>query len=165
MNDHLSEEQLTEWMLGVHDEAASQHIEICSACRADVNRVESAVSRFRESIHAAARKDDAYWMRQMAGIRTSLAKNRPSLRWALVLGIAVILFVVTMVTRTPRPSRQPGADDADEALLLEIRADVNRQYPSALAPAALLAQERNQILARNNVQQPHDSSAERRPQK
>jgi hypothetical protein len=167
MSDHLSQEQITGWMLGMHDGVASQHLETCVGCRAEVDDLKDAVSRFRESIHAAARREEPFLRRQRIAIGDRLAVSRPIrfLRWIPVTVVAAIVFALLVLTRAPRAPQHPAKDDGDEALLLEVQQDVRREFPLALAPAVLIAEERNEILAGKSNKQPLDSLTERRQEK
>jgi hypothetical protein len=167
MSDHLSEEQITGWMLDMQDEAARQHLETCAGCRAEVDRLEDAVSRFRASVHASAQRKEPFWCTQRIVIRERLAVSRPVgfRRWIPVTVVAAIVFGALVLTRAPRAPQQPAKDNGDEALLLQVQSDVRREFPMALAPAALIAEERNEILVGKSIKQPLDSLTERRQQK
>src|SRR5208337_4399252 len=49
-------------------------------------------------------------------------------------------------TRTPSPSQNNATEDPDK-VLLQVQADLEREVPEAVAPAVLIAEERNEILA------------------
>jgi hypothetical protein len=49
-------------------------------------------------------------------------------------------------TRTPNPSQSNATEDPDK-VLLQVQADLEREVPEAVAPAVLIAEERNEILA------------------
>ena len=166
MNDHLSQEQVAGWMLGMHDDVVSQHLRICAGCRAEVEELEDAVSRFRQSIHAAARREEPFWSKERIAIGERLAASRPVpfLRWIPVMVMAAVVFIAVLVMRAPRTPPPPAKDDAGEALLLEVQRTVRREYPEALAPAVLIAEERNEILT-GETKQPQDSLKNRRQEK
>lgn len=48
-NIHLTEEQFSDYIVGLSTEAMDLHVEQCSACRAEVLRVQDAVSMFAEA--------------------------------------------------------------------------------------------------------------------
>jgi hypothetical protein len=50
-------------------------------------------------------------------------------------------------TSTPSPSQNNAREDPDKDLLQEVQADLEREVPEAVAPAVLIAEERNEILA------------------
>jgi hypothetical protein len=49
-------------------------------------------------------------------------------------------------TRTPNTSQNNATEDPDK-VLLQVQADLEREVPEAVAPAVLIAEERNEILA------------------
>ena len=60
-------------------------------------------------------------------------------------------------TRTPSPSQNNATEDPDK-VLLQVQADLEREVPEAVAPAVLIAEERNEILANENTQQTKTTS-------
>ncbi len=46
----------------------------------------------------------------------------------------------------PNPSQNNATEDPDKDLLQEVQADLAREVPEAVAPAVLIAEERNEIL-------------------
>ncbi|MGB7592896.1 MAG: hypothetical protein WCD04_05035 [Terriglobia bacterium] len=56
-------------------------------------------------------------------------------------------------TRTPNPSQNNATEDPDKDLLQEVQADLEREVPEAVAPAVLIAEERNEILTNKDTQQ------------
>ena len=51
------------------------------------------------------------------------------------------------LTPTPNPSQNNATEDPDKDLLQEVQADLEREVPEAVAPAVLIAEERDEILA------------------
>jgi hypothetical protein len=139
VNNHLSEDQIAEWVLGTRDDFASRHLETCRACSVEVKELRSTISCFRDSIHAAAERDDSYWRkRQHAITEHASARDWYPLHWAWVAAL--------LLTRTPSPLQNKATEDADKVLLQEVQGDLAREVPEALAPAVLIAEERNEIL-------------------
>jgi hypothetical protein len=60
--------------------------------------------------------------------------------------MVMVLITVVFLTRRPNTPQNYGSEDADKALLQEVQGDLAREVPKALAPAALIAEERNAIL-------------------
>ena len=145
MNNHLSEDQITEWTLGARDDFVSRHLETCRACSVAVEELRSAISCFRDSIHATAQRDNSFWRDQQLAIRERVSDWYP-LHWAWVAAMAMVLIAAIFLTRAPNPSQNKATEDADKALLQQVQADLAREVPEALAPAVLIAEERNEIL-------------------
>jgi hypothetical protein len=60
--------------------------------------------------------------------------------------MAMVLIAAIFLTRTPNPLQNTTTEDTDKVLLQEVQGDLAREVPEALAPAVLIAQERNEIL-------------------
>ena len=140
MEDHLSDGQLFESLLGGAGPRVEAHIATCPECCERLERLRSAVSALRRSAQAEAEKPDAFWTRQRAAAaaRSSQHLVRP-MAWVAAIAAAVL---AAMLIQEPRPVvPTTPTPDPDQALLVSVERAVNRQVPQALAPAALLAQE------------------------
>lgn len=159
MEDHLSDGQLFESLLGSASPRVEAHIAACPECRGRLERLRAAVSTLRRSAHAEAEKPDAFWTRQRAAAaaRSSRHTGRP-LAWAAAIAAAVLAAVLL---QEPRPVVPPApATDPDQALLISVERAVSRQVPQALAPAALLTQE----ISRNTKPAVSDHQPKGEPQ-
>ena len=147
MNNHLSEDQITEWVLGTRDDFVSRHLETCRACSVAAEELRSTISCFRDSIHAAAQRDDTSWRKQQLAIREHAStRDWYPLHWAWVVAVAMVLITAIFLARTPNPPQNKDREDTDRVLLQEVQGDLAREVPEALAPAVLIAEERNEIL-------------------
>jgi hypothetical protein len=150
MNAHLQDQQLADWILGTRDPDAAHHVAHCDACRASINDLDSCISDYRDNIASETDREPIFWTKQARAIHDRLRARRftPALRWAYATLIMLVVSAMFLVTRMPRP-HQPAAtsDSADDVLLQQIENDVAREYPIALAPAALIAEERDGALA------------------
>jgi hypothetical protein len=68
------------------------------------------------------------------------------MHWAWLVAMVMVLITAIFLIRTPKTLRNYPSDAADNALLNEIQGDLSREVPQALAPAVLIAEERNAIL-------------------
>ena len=162
MNNHLSEDQITEWVLGTNEEVILRHIEICPVCSAEAEELRLSLSSFRHAIHATAERDQSFWRSQQLAFRERVsAREWYPLHWAWVVVMVVILITAIFLTRTPNAPRNYPSDDADNALLQAVQGDLGRGVPQALAPAVLIAEERNEIL-RNHVRATRTTSEKER---
>jgi hypothetical protein len=154
MTAHLNDEQLAQWMLGDHDPEAAHHLTQCDACRASIDELECSIRDYRDSIVSEAERGQIFWTKQGLAIRDRVRARRfgPPLRWAYAATMALVLGAALLVIQTPRP-QQPvvTSNSADDALLQQVENDVARQYPIALAPAALIAEERDGAVSANNT--------------
>ena len=148
MTSHLSEDQITECVLGTNDELVLRHLETCAACSREAEELRSTLAGFREAVRAAGRRDLSFWKNQQLAVRERLStQDWYPVHWAWVVAMVVVLITAMLLTRTPSVPNNYVSDDADNALLQAVQGDLNRDVPQALAPAVLIAEERNEILA------------------
>jgi hypothetical protein len=137
MSRHLSERQMSEWVLGERGPDAEKHVGECAHCREAVNGAALALAAFRGS----ARQ----WSEEELGAAADSWKTdraRPwitfrSLRWAAVAAMVLVLTGVSVMWRNTRPAAQDSAA-ADAALLQQIDADVSQTVPGSMAPLVKL---------------------------
>ncbi|MBZ5538064.1 MAG: hypothetical protein LAO31_19085 [Acidobacteriia bacterium] len=162
MSNHLSRDQVTEWVSGTNEEGVKLHLEACDVCRFEVERVRATLAGFHDSVHALAQRDDSFWRRQQFAIRERLSVKSwfPSASWVWATAMLVVLVASLLMMRTSRIPRYGTTEAADEILLQEVQGDIAREYPEALAPAVLIAEERNEILNRKSSHPSKNTSRE-----
>jgi len=149
MNAHLNEQQFGELVLGTGNAEIAGHIEACDVCRAEAEDVRTAISDCRELAQQAAEHDEIFWARQRLAIRQRLARHRfiPHVRWVAMAAMVLVVSAALLLTRAPQPVQQANNDAADDVLLQQVQSDIERNYPTALAPAVLINEERNSALS------------------
>ena len=150
MTAHLNDEQLAQWMLGDHDSEAAHHLTHCYACRASIEELDRSISDYRDTIVSETDRGQIFWTKQALAIQDRLRARRygPALRWAYAATMILVLCGAFLVTQVLRPQQQAvTSNSADDVLLQQVENDAAREYPIALAPAALLAEERDSALA------------------
>jgi hypothetical protein len=149
MTAHFNDEQLAQWMLGDRDPDAALHLAHCDACRASIDDMEKRISNYRDAILSYSDRGQIFWTKQALAIHQRVRERRffPPLRWAYVAITVLVLCAALLVTRVPRPQPQVTKNFDDDVLLQQVENDVAREYPIALAPAALIAEERDGALA------------------
>jgi hypothetical protein len=163
MNNHLSEDQIAEWVLGTRDEIVLRHLETCKVCSGEAEELLRSISSFRESIHAAAEREPSFWRNQQLALHERVAaRNWYPLHWAWAAAMVMVLIVAIFLTRAPNTPQNYASEDADKALLQEVQGDLTREVPQALAPAVLIAEERNEILTNKVVRQTETEPKKRR---
>lgn len=163
MNSHLSEDQITEWVLGTSDELVLRHLGACHACSVEAEELRSTISSFRDAIHTAAQRDQSFWRNQQLAFRERVsARDWYPLHWAWLVAMVMVLIAAILLTRTPNPPQNYLSEDADNALLKAVQGDLSREVPQALAPAVLIAQERNEFLANEVIRQTETLPKKRR---
>lgn len=154
MNSHLTDEQMTECLLGEAPSEAAQHIASCGECSSEIGELRRAVAAY-----ASNTRDEA----AHAGLPRVTFPRRHfvgahGLAWAAALALFAIATVLLALSPS-RPSQAAMAEnsnpsgyadaatyDSDDALLLSIQRDLESDSPQALAPAALLTAERNRVI-------------------
>jgi hypothetical protein len=163
VNNHLSEDQITEWVLGTRDEFVRRHLETCDACSREAEELHRTISSFRDSIHATAQRDQSFWRNQQLAIRKKVsARDWYPLHWAWAVAMVMVLITALILTRPPNSPQNNASEDADKALLQEVQGDLAREVPEALAPAVLIAEERNAIVTNQVVRQSQNLQKKRR---
>ena len=152
VNKHLSEDQITEWVLDASDENVLRHLEDCAACSREAEELRSALTGFREAVHTTARRDPSFWMNQQLAVSESLStQDWYPLHWGWVVAMVAVLITAILLARTPNVPKSYASEDADNALLQAVQGDLNRDVPQALAPAVLIAEERSEILSKRRL--------------
>lgn len=139
MREHLSEQQLNDWILGQAGSDATEHMETCAGCRREAEELKRALDSFHESIHNAAEGYGLVW-RQPARPERSPWSRLMAQRWAYALAVAAILAASVVLLRFDHGRRpRPVAGTIGESeILMQIQADVSDYVPSALEPGELL---------------------------
>jgi hypothetical protein len=155
VNSHLNEDQITEWVLGASDGLVLRHLETCHACAVEAEGLRNTLSSFRDAVHAAAQREQSFGQNQQLAFRGRVSARGwyAALRWAWAVAMVVVLITAIFLTRRPNTPQNCASEDADNALLQEVQGDLGREVPQALAPAVLIAEERNAILTNKTTQQ------------
>jgi len=104
---------------------------------------------FRDAVHTTARRDPSFWNNQQLAVSESLStEDWYPLHWGWVVAMVAVLITAILLSRTPNVPKNYPSEDADNALLQAVQGDLNRDVPQALAPAVLIAEERNEILSK-----------------
>ena len=152
MSEHLTSEQLTEYLGGQENARIQAHLADCARCRDDARRLLHVVGSLRAHAERSAERDAAFWTRQRFQVRSVLIqRRRRSPSWALAAAMAVLLLAAAWMFRT-QPSQPPATGQSaqlqnpisDDALLSAVNSTLAQDVPSPLAPVAMLAYEREQ---------------------
>ncbi len=149
---HLSEEQFVAWASGERDEQAGQHLRECPQCLAEVRELNAALEGFKTQIAQRAEARAPFFGHQVRARAEARSGSLwrfvpvPALAAAAVLAFMVYEPALPPITDAKTPQQVAVNDEADNALLLAISADVQRAAPAALRPVAQLNKERNALL-------------------
>lgn len=145
MSRHLSERQMSEWVLGERSPDAEQHVGECAHCRKAVSGAAQALAAFRQS----ARQWSESELGAAAANAWKTERARPwitfrSLRWACMAAMVSVLAGVSVVW-PPKPAAEDSA--ADAALLERVDADVSQTVPDSMAPLVKLVSWNGESIA------------------
>ncbi len=156
MKGHLSNDEFTEHLLGAGQSATEEHLASCAECREEAARVARALGAFKVWAREESSKQAAV---NVWAVSLSQRKHVPRgvLAWAGTIGMTVITAMLLLVLGNPHvsPPKPAGPNvghqvqsqqESDDQLLLEVQAALDSNVPRALAPAAMLASERNRVI-------------------
>jgi len=108
MTNHLTDEQLLQWLDGSAKPPEQEHLANCAPCRAEAVALQDGIARYAIALRRqAAQAQSAHLAENFAPAR-SLARHR--LRWAGATVLALLLAAQTAWMMKPRPA--PAASQA-----------------------------------------------------
>jgi len=167
---HLTDDELLEWLDGAAGPAVRAHLDGCAGCRDEAHALQDGISRYAIALRREAAQ--AQSARLAEGFAPARALVRHRLRWIGAGVLALLLAAQTawmMKTRpaagTKNPSHavsQPTAEAAqaipqhvaamsDDELLEAVNNDLSREVPQALAPVGAITEARNQIASEDET--------------
>jgi len=141
MIEHLSADQISQWIVGDRPLELQEHVAECAECRAELGQLESALAQFRTA------------MREPAGFVPPPAWRQPEPRpapwfsWPRLVLTATALLVLVAVPVTWRVRnheqalREQAAQTAlaDSRLLESVDAEISQAVPQPMEPLVTLA--------------------------
>ena len=132
MSQHLSSQEISQWMTGERTPQQEQHVRECPECGAELARMEAALALFRGSVR--------HWSEGQVRVPRPLAPGpRPlPMRWALVTATLLLLAAIPVYRNVQDRQRQAEAARADALLLEQVDAEVSRAVPRPMEPLVKL---------------------------
>jgi len=130
MIEHLSAEEISQWMIGERTPPLEQHVAACAECRAELAQLESALVQFRTAMRAAGDSGSPPSWREAAS-------RGPWFSWPrLVLAAAALLILVALpiAWRARVQERAAEATLADSQLLERVDSAVSQAVPEPMEP-------------------------------
>jgi hypothetical protein len=156
---HLADEELTVLLAGGAPRAAQQHLDACSACHQERERLEQDLAGMRASVDELAEQPEAFWTRQRAGVLARAGRRRLAVLSAPLLATACLLLALALGLLNAEPAPAPQAVASPSAdMLVEVERTLQQPVPDALAPAALLTDE---IIAQTSSPRPQKPNKEK----
>lgn len=126
MKQHLSGDQVLEWVMGLRDAQCEAHLPGCRECAEAIEKVAGPLRLFG----AAARELGAE-------VRTGTrAENRRS-NWRLAYWPAALLVAVLLIFAV-LPRRRAPVAVSDEVLLQHVESELSESVPGPMEPLARL---------------------------
>ncbi len=157
--NHLTDDQLAEWLAGESTGEARAHLADCPLCHREALALRDDISRYSLALRHQARQSQSAHLERNFTPQRALAAHR--LRWAGAMALALLLAAPTawMVKPHAAPAplppvagalgdgAQPSAAMSDDELLEAVNNDLNRDVPKALAPVGAITVARNNKIA------------------
>ena len=151
MIEHLSAEQISQWMMGERSWQLQQHVAGCAECRAELEEMESALSQFRAAMRGQAQSLPAPTWRELA--------LEPAHAWwswqRAVLAAAMLLLLIGIpavwrVHVRQQEQAAAAAAIADSQLLESVDSAISQAVPEPMEPlVSLVAWNSNSAEAQN----------------
>ena len=126
MNEHLTEADISAWVMG---DRSNTHVTECAECRIEVAAMEAALLEFRASAHELAAG-------QTPVVR--VAEPRPWWPQLALAATAVALLLAIPAWQRAERERVAKQEAADTALLRQVDAEVSRAVPGPMEPLVSL---------------------------
>jgi hypothetical protein len=136
MIEHLSGEQISQWMIGDRSPQLERHVAECDECRAQLEQLESTLSQFRGAV------------RDWSGSATTAPGWRQPVShgawfsWPRAALAAVMLFLMVAAPfywSAEQRRRAAEVERADTLLLEQVDSEISRAVPEPMEPLVNLA--------------------------
>lgn len=140
MNRHLSEEQVSRWILGEGTAQQEQHLQECSECRGELRRLAGSLTQFRGAVRewsgsqAGAEAPLFRDIQQRHGSRTHHWLPRRWHGWVLVAAVLCMTVTVPVYWNARVQQREAAEERADALLLEQVDSGISRAVPGSMEP-------------------------------
>ncbi|HEX4229378.1 MAG TPA: hypothetical protein VHZ07_11970 [Bryobacteraceae bacterium] len=135
---HLTQKQISAWMVGERPSEAIQHMRSCSACEAEVLLFGTTLLDFRGAVREWSRENTT-----SAVIPGPAIHDRPifSLNRAFLVMAAAMICVLAGVSWRMQHSPAPAVSAiSDRALMSQVDDQISRTVPTAMEPLLQLVE-------------------------
>jgi hypothetical protein len=130
MIEHLSAEQISQWVTGERTPQLQRHVAECEACRTELRQLETTLAQFRGAVRG--------WSGDAAAPQWRQAAARGSwFSWPRLVLAAVTLCVLTALPvywNVRARERAAEAARADTMLLEQVDSAISRAVPEPMEP-------------------------------
>jgi polyferredoxin len=144
MNNHLTSEQISRWLIGEKTPGGEKHLRGCARCAAEVDAVRHAFSEFGNSAVNWADREGARAVPDTAGLLRR-SRHRTNLRRLRLLAAAALLILMSAVPIYRKSLEQQHEAEVmresavDTELLERVNAHLLQTVPVSLQPLTTLA--------------------------
>jgi anti-sigma factor RsiW len=148
MIEHLSAEQISQWMIGERTPQQERHVAECDECRTELRQLETTLQQFRGAV------------REWSDSAAPSAWRQPASRglwysWPrLVLAAATLLILVAIPVYWSARERQRAAESeaarADALLLERVDSAISQAVPEPMEPLVNLVTWNSSPAEKNN---------------
>lgn len=140
---HLTEKEISQWLVEGPEPSAGQHVENCGTCQAKLTEAQAPLTAFRSALVEWSEAQPAPAMAP----QSSAARNESSWSqrlWLPAASFAIAALLLVGYAKLPtllhgKSSGQPAVatastTDSDEALLNQVDIEVSEAVPDSMAP-------------------------------
>ena len=138
MSQHLSSQEISQWMIGERTPQQEQHVRQCSQCGAELARMETALALFRGSVRHWSDRQSRADPPAIASMSPARGSRPHPVRWALVAAALLVLAAVPIYRNAQDRQRQAEIARAEALLLEQVDAEVSRAVPRPMEPLVKL---------------------------
>lgn len=133
---HLTQEQVSAWMLGERSAKVQEHVRSCSACQSEVLLLGTTLLDFRSSVREWSQEHASPNVIPLsAAMRDRLVTFN---RLCLATAAVVVCILVGLTLRTQPPGTSPVNAISDKALMSQMDEEISRTVPTAMEPLVQL---------------------------
>jgi len=143
MRGHLTDTEMAQALGEVPPDEVHDHLACCPTCRADRDRLQTALTDLAQQMRTRAGRPEAAWDLQARQIRDRLHERQSRVepwRWAWAPAVVGLAALVGIWVHGQSPRGTPGTE-TDDALLVAVERSIHAAVPAALRPAELLVGE------------------------
>jgi hypothetical protein len=153
MSEHLTEDQIARCFAGQSTIAERQHIQQCAACGAELDRLASSISLFRNAVRDRIDARVAVHARAIVFEEQPEVPATPIWKWAMVTVVAVLLVALPLfITRPQQFVDNPSTTTDPDTLMREINLHLSRTMPAPMEPILTLIPDSESISQVGGVQ-------------
>jgi hypothetical protein len=153
MTKHLTEDQIARCFNGQPTDVEWLHIQECAACSAELDRLASSISLFRNAVRDRVDARVALHAPTMVFEDQRPVPATPIWKWAMVTVVAVLLVALPFFITRPQQFADNASVPTDPDILMrEINLHLSRTMPAPMEPILTLIPDSESISHLGGVQ-------------